>query len=70
MDLKGIIGDLGVMKIALKPDVKPLKQRPYLLNLKYKEKVHVELDKMLVEGIIEPMEESEWVSPMVMQERK
>jgi len=25
-DLKGIIGDLGVMKISLKPDAKPVKQ--------------------------------------------
>jgi len=38
-DLKGIIGDLGVMKINLKPDMKPMKQRPYRLNPKYKEKV-------------------------------
>eukprot|EP00253_Pinus_taeda_P034434 PITA_34434 len=46
-NLKGIIGDLGVMKINLKPNVKPIKQRPYHLNPKYKEKVYLELDKML-----------------------
>ena len=40
-DLKGIVGDLGMMKITLKPDEKPVKQRPYHLNPKYKEKVHV-----------------------------
>ena len=57
-ELKGIIGDMGVMKITLKHDAKPVKQRPYNLNLKYKEKVHLELDKMLVAGIIEPIEES------------
>jgi len=60
-DLKGIIGDLGVMKITLKPNVKPVKKRPYQLNPKYKEKVCQELDKML---------ESDWVSPMVVQEKK
>lgn len=38
-DLKGIVGDLGVMKINLKPDVKPVKQCPYQLNPTYKEKV-------------------------------
>lgn len=65
-DLKGIIGDLGMMKITLKPSVKPVKERPYCLNLKYKEKARVELDKMLAAGIIEPMEESNWVSPMVL----
>jgi len=70
MDLKGIIEDLGVMKITLKPDAKPVNHRPYHLNLKYKEKVCVELDKMLIAGIIELVEESDWVSPMVAQEKK
>lgn len=69
-DMKGIIGDLGVMKITLKLDAKPVKQRPYRLNPKYNEKVHSELEKMLAVGIIEPVEESNWVSPMVVQEKK
>lgn len=55
--LKGILGNLGVMKITLKPDAKLVEQCPYHLNLKYKEKVHEELDKMLAAGIIEPVEE-------------
>lgn len=58
-DMKGIIGDLGVMKITLKPNLKSFKQRPYRLNLKYKEKVKEKLDKMIATGIIEPVEESE-----------
>jgi len=37
-DVKGIVGDLGVMKIMLKPDAKPVNQHPYRLNPKYKEK--------------------------------
>ncbi len=65
MDLKGIIRDLGVMMIMLKPDVKLIKKRPYHLKLKYKEKVLLELDKMLATGIIELTEEYVWVSPMV-----
>ena len=69
-ELKGILGDIGVIKIPLKPDAKPVKQRPYRLNPKYKEKFRVELDKMLAAGIIELVEESEWVSPMVVQEKK
>lgn len=69
-DFKRIIGTLGVMKIMLKPDVNLLKQRPYHINPKYKEKVHLGLDKMLAEGIIEPVEESDWVSPTVVQEKK
>lgn len=51
-DLKGIVGDLGVMKIILKLVAKPMKQIPYWLNPKYKEKVLDELDKMLAAGII------------------
>lgn len=69
-DLKGIVGDLGVMKITLKPNAKLVKQRPYWLNPKYKEKVHKELDKMLEAIIIEPVEEFDWVSPMVVPEKK
>lgn len=46
------------MRITLKLDAKPVKQRSYRLNPKYKEKVRVELDKMLAARIIEPMEES------------
>ena len=68
--MKGILGDIGVIKIPLKDDVNPVKQHPYRLNPKYKEKVRMELDKMLTAGIIEPVEESEWVSPMVVQEKK
>lgn len=58
------------MKITLKLDVKPIKKRPYQLNPKYKEKVRKELDKLLDANIIEPVEESNWVSPMVVQEKK
>lgn len=45
------------MKITLNLDVKPVKQCPYQLNPKYKEKVHTELEKMLVAVIIEIVEE-------------
>ena len=63
--MKGIIGDLGEMKIPLKPDTKSVKQRPYRLNLRYKEKVKIDLDRMLDACIIEPVKELEWISPMV-----
>ena len=53
------------MRIPLNGGAKPVKQRPYRLNPRYKEKVRKELDKMLAAGIIELVEESEWVSPMV-----
>ena len=54
----------------LKPDRKPIKQRPYRLNPKYKEKDFLELDKMLASSITEPVEEFDWVSPMEVQEKK
>ena len=50
------------MRITLKEDARPVKKRPYRLNHRYKEKVKDEIDKMLAAGIIEPVEESEWVS--------
>jgi hypothetical protein len=68
--MKGIKGPMGEMKISLKPDARLVKQRPYRLNNKYKEKVKIELDRMLEEGIIELVEESEWIIPMVVQDKK
>lgn len=68
--MKGIIGDLGFMKMPLRPDAKPCKHRPYRMNPKYKEKVQAEISIMLEDGIIEPVEESEWISPMVIQKKK
>jgi hypothetical protein len=69
-DMKGIKGPTGEMRIPLKPYMKPVKRRPYRLNPKYKEKVNIELDGLLEEGIIEPVEESKWISPMVVQDKK
>jgi hypothetical protein len=36
----------------------------------YKKKVTKEIDKMLEDGVIEPVEEYEWIIPMVVQEKK
>ena len=51
-EMKGILGDIGVIKIPLKADANPVKQHPYRLNPKYKEKVRMELDKMLTARIV------------------
>lgn len=56
--LKGIVGDLGMMKITLKQNEKTVKYQPYRLNPKYKEKVCKELDKILEAGIIKLVEDS------------
>jgi hypothetical protein len=46
------------MKIPLKPGAKPIRQRPYRLNNRYKENVKAKIDRMLDASIIEPIEES------------
>ena len=70
IDMKGIKGPMGEMNINLKADARPVKQIPYRLNPKYKKKVKIELDRMLQAGIIELVEESEWINPMVVQDKK
>ena len=40
------------------------------MNPKYKESVKVELDRMLDTGIIEPVEESEWINPILIYGKK
>jgi hypothetical protein len=68
--MKGIKGPIGKMNIPLRPDARPIKQRPYRQNPKYNQKVKIELDRMLEAGIIEPVEEYEWINPMVFQNKK
>jgi hypothetical protein len=68
--MKGLVGDLGEMNIPLKPEARTIIQRPYRLNPIYKEKVKTKIDKMLEVGVIESVEEFEWISPMVVHEKK
>ena len=50
--LKGIVHEMGEMKIDIKPNVQPVKKRAYKLVHKYKEIVKKEIDNMLATGII------------------
>ena len=68
--MKGIARELGEMNIPLKPEARPIRQMTCILNPIYKQKVRVEIDRMLEARIIEPVEELEWISPMVVQEKK
>jgi hypothetical protein len=70
IEMKGIERDLGEMKVPLKLEAISIRHRPYILNPIYKQKVKVEIDRMLELGIIEPVEEYEWIIPMVVQEKK
>jgi hypothetical protein len=67
--MKGITGDLGEMNIPLKHGSKLVQQRPYRLNPRYKEKFKAEIDRMLDIGIIETIEEYEWISPMAVKKK-
>jgi hypothetical protein len=68
--MKGIEGELGEMNIPLKPEAISIRQILYRLNPIYKHKVKAKINIMLEVGIIEPVEESEWIIPMVVQEKK
>ena len=70
IEMKGIAGELGEMKIPLRSDARPIKQRPYRLNPIYKKKVKDDIDRMLEANIIKPVKESEWISLMVVQDKK
>ena len=61
---------MGEMKIDIKPDARSIKKRPYKLAHKYKEIVKKEIDTMLAAGIIYPIDQSKWASPMVVQPKK
>jgi hypothetical protein len=69
-EMKGIVGDLGEMKIPIRAEARPIRQRPYKLNPIYKKNVIDEIDRMLEAGNIEPVEESEWVILVVVKENK
>jgi len=58
------------MKLMLKLDAKPIKNLPYRLNLRIKEKVKKEIENMLVIGLIFLVDEAEWVSLFVIQNKK
>jgi hypothetical protein len=70
IEMKGIAGELGEMKIPLRPEARSIRQRPYRLNPIYKQKVKDEIDMMLEVDIIELVEESTWISPMVVEDKK
>ena len=57
------------MKIPLKPDMKPMKQQPYRLNIRYKYNFKAKLERIMDAWIIEPIKESEWIIRMVFSVR-
>ena len=51
-NLKGMVKDMGEMKIELLPDSRPVKKRLYKLGHKYKDIDNKEIDNMLKACII------------------
>ena len=70
LEMKVIIYSMGEMNIPLKWDARPLKQRRYILNTRYKEKVNTKLDQMLDAWINEPIKESYWIILMILKYMK
>jgi hypothetical protein len=69
-EIKGIKGAMGEMKIELKLVSRPVKHIPYCLKPRIKENVKKEVDKMLGERLIFPIEEEKWIIPIVVQSKK
>jgi len=70
IELKGIKGYLGEMKIDIKPDSKLVKHRPYHLNPRVKEKVKKAIDRMVAAGMIFPFDKVEGINPITIQRKK
>jgi hypothetical protein len=69
-EMKGIARELGEMKIPLRVEARSIRKIPFILNPIYKKKFKAKIDRMLEAGIIEPVEESKWIIPMVVQDKK
>ena len=63
-DLKGVSPTLCQHKIKLEEDAKPVVDHQRRLNPKMKEVVRNEILKLLEAGIIYPVADSQWVSPV------
>jgi hypothetical protein len=70
IEMKGTTGELGEMKIPLKLEARPFMKRPYRMNLVYNQKVKEEFDRMLEVGIIELVDKLEWITRIIVQEKK
>ena len=63
-DLKGISPALCMHKINLEEDAKPVVDYQHCLHPKMKEVVRKEVIKLIEAGIIYPIADSKWVSPV------
>lgn len=52
-------------EIVLKDNIKPIFHKAYTVPFKLRDKVNIEIDKLVNEGILEQVKFSEWASPIV-----
>ena len=64
MILKGISPSICQHTINLEPDAKPVVDHQRWLNPKMKDMIRTEVLKLLAAGIIYPIADSKWVSPV------
>jgi len=69
-DLKGIPLELAQHKIELDTSIPLAHQARYILNPNYAITVKQDIDKLLVTGVIQSIEEATWLSPIVVVPRK
>jgi hypothetical protein len=69
-DLEGIPAELGEHSIDLQEGAVPVRQRQYRLNPRYSLLVKEEIDRLLEAGFIYPVNNSEWMSPIVVVPKK
>ena len=70
LDLRGIPPDLREYRIDLIEGAVPVSQQQYMLNPKYSLIVKEEIDRLLEAGFIYPVNNSKWVSPIVVIPKK
>jgi hypothetical protein len=69
-DLKGIPIELVQHKIELDISIPPTHQARYRLNLNYVATVKYDIDKLLAECFIQPLEEATWLSIIAVVPKK
>jgi hypothetical protein len=69
-DLEGIPTELGEYSIDLQEGAVSVRQRQYRLNPRYSLMVKEEIDRLLKARFIYPVNNSEWVSPIVVLPKK
>ncbi|CAM6128360.1 unnamed protein product [Calypogeia fissa] len=70
IDLKAVNPLLGEHSIDLMLGARSIRQRQHRMNPRYSLMIKEELDRLLEAGIIYPMLNSEWVSPIVIVPKK